>query len=217
MLGAGAINALTNPETAASLTQGIQRQFSKTGKLYRQQLKEDRRRLAANDFGLTEAEKNAAMGGVARQQMAATKGIEADLNRQGAAAGFGRSAVQAEAVRGLGADLANQQAAARGELESVSAQLGQQQREAALARQAARRGEIDQQAAQLGKTSATAAADFEAGFRGAKAAKAASGQAAAVPGSSAKAPLTHGARTAADEEKKQEAARKLVEQLGLLD
>ena len=186
-IAVGLARAATNPETAGSLGGAIAGYFSKSGKEYRRQLAMERRRLAANDFGLSEAQKNQAVAAVNRNQQAQARETEAGLRQQAAALG-GRSPAAFEAMRGLGTNLAGNLAAARGNIEETSATLANQQREQALARLNARRQEVRAQGAEAGKTIATSAGDFEQGYTAAKGAGYGRGQAAA--GSTAKGPLS---------------------------
>ena len=199
-IAVGLARAATNPETAGSLGGAIAGHFSKSGKEYRRQLAMERRRLAANDFGLSEAQKNQAVAAANRSQQAQARETEAGLRQQAAALGS-RSPAAFEAMRGLGTNLAGNLAAARGTIEATSADLANQQREQALARLNARRQEVRAQGVEAGKTLATAAGDFESGYRGGIAAGAEKGNAAAgdiATGAKAAAPaqVTYGASEA---------------------
>lgn len=164
--------ALTNPETAGRVGGWIASVTDPSHKLYRQQLKEERRRINANDFGLSESEKNAQQAAMMRMQQAAAKNLEADLTRQAAATGFGRSGLQAKAQRDLGAEMASQAGKFRGDIEKASSELGLAQKEQALARLKARRDEVKGQAKEAGETAATATKDFAAGLMKLKAGQA---------------------------------------------
>lgn len=183
-IAAGLIQAATNPETAQTYGGALARQFSKAGKEYRAQMNEDRRRLAANDFGMSEAQKNAAVGAANRNQQAQARETEAGLRQQAAATG-GRSPAAYEAMRGLGANLAGNLAAVRGNIEGQSAQLANQQREAALARLKERRNEVAAQGAEAAKAVTTAGGDFAAGYMAAKGGGVSGGQGAAGAAQSA--------------------------------
>lgn len=178
LLGLGLLKAATNPETAGNIVGALASAFSKSGKEYRRQMAEERRRLAANDFGLSEAQKNQAVAAANRSQQAQARETEAGLRQQAAALGS-RSPAAFEAMRGLGSSLAGNLAGVRGNIEATSADLANQQREQALARLNARRQEVRAQGVEAGKTLATAAGDFESGFMGGKAAGAGKGAAAA--------------------------------------
>lgn len=164
-LGAGALRALTDPQVAGSIGGAVMSAFDPSARAYRQQLREDRRRLNANDFGMSEAQKNEALSSAMRQQQAAARGSEAALRQQAAAMGP-RSGAAMEAIRGMGADLAGQAAGARGQVEATSGQMAVQQKAQALDRLNQRRLEKAQMGAAAGQTIAKGAGEFEAGFRG---------------------------------------------------
>ena len=166
-LGAGALSALTDPQVAGQIGRGIMSAFDPSAKLYRNQLKEDRRRLKANDFGMSEGQKNTALSSVMRQQQAAAQGAEAALRQQASAMGP-RSGAALEAIRGMGTDLAGQAAGARGQVESASGQMAVQQKAQALDRLNQRRLEKAQMGEAAAQTIATGAGEFEKGFTGMK-------------------------------------------------
>lgn len=157
-----AISALSNPETMGRTVGWVSSLFDPSAKAYRRQLKEDRQRLARNDFGLSEAEKNAQMAAAMRMQQAGARDIETDLQRQAAATGFGRSAVATQAQRDLGQNLASSAGEMRGEIEKYSSDLADQRKQQALARIKARREESRKRAEEAGQTAGTAVKDFAA-------------------------------------------------------
>lgn len=164
-LGAGALRALTDPQVAGQIGRGVMSAFDPSAKMYRGQLREDRRRLKANDFGMSEAQKNDALSSVMRQQQAAARGTEAALRQQAAAMGP-RSGAAMEAIRGMGTDLAGQAAGARGQVESASGQMAVQQKAQALDRLNQRRLEKAQMGEVAAQTIAKGAGEFEKGFTG---------------------------------------------------
>lgn len=164
-LGAGALKALTDPKVAGQLGRGIMGAFDPSAKMYREQLREDRRRLKANDFGMSEAQKNDALSSVMRQQQAAARGTEAALKQQAATMGP-RSGAAMEAMRGMGADLAGQAAGARGQVEAASGQMAVQQKAQALDRLNQRRQEKAGMAEAGAMAGVIGAGEAEAGFRG---------------------------------------------------
>lgn len=199
---AGLGSAVTNPEVAGNIGAGLAGAFSKSGKAYRRQLAEDRRRLAANDFGMSEAEKNAAVGAANRNQQAQARETEAGLRQQAATIGS-RSPAAFEAMRGLGASLAGNLATTRGNIEASSAQLANQQREQALARLNSRRQEVRAQGEQAAQSVATGVGEFEKTFRAVQGAKDVEGQSGAldIAGKGiASVPITSGAAKAAEAE-----------------
>lgn len=176
---AGLGSAVTNPEVAGNIGGALASAFSKSGKEYRRQLREERRRLAANDFGLSEAQKNQAVAAANRNQQAQARETEAGLRQQAAALG-GRSPAAFEAMRGLGISLAGNLAGVRGNIEATSAELANQQREAALARLNARRQEVRAQGEQAAQSVATGLGEFEKTFTAVQGAKGKAGLSGAL-------------------------------------
>lgn len=164
-LGAGALRALTDPQVAGQIGRGVMGAFDPSAQVYRQQLREDRRRLNANDFGMSEAQKNDALSSAMRQQQAAARGTEAALKQQAATMGP-RSGAAMEAIRNMGSDLAGQAAGARGQVESASGQMAVQQKAQALDRLNQRRQEKAGMAEAGAMAGVKGAGEFEAGFTG---------------------------------------------------
>lgn len=164
-LGAGALKALTDPKVAGQLGRGIMGAFDPSAKMYRDELREDRRRLKANDFGMSEAQKDTALSATMRQQQAAARGTEAALRQQASAMGP-RSGAAMEAIRGMGTDLAGQAAGARGQIESTSSQMAVQQKAQAMDRLNQRRQEKAGMAEAATSAIAQGAGQMEAGYRG---------------------------------------------------
>jgi len=130
LTGMKAIGGLAGAAQAAPVLAGYAAErFSPQGRALAEENRRAAERLRKGEFGFSKGQKREMLGGAVRGIQSATKGLEADLRRQAAAAGgFGRSGAQQAALGEIAGQQSEAAAQASGRIEAMSSAEAQRQR-----------------------------------------------------------------------------------------